>query len=298
MSQSAIAFVTTVFVPMALMLIMFSLGLTLALRDFALLARNAKTVVAGLGGQLILMPLIALGVGILFQLPPELALGLFILGISPAGTTSNALTFVGRGNVALAVVLTALSSLITVFTIPLLLSWALPHFLAGGGGKLPELSVPGTMLQLVRVTILPIAVGMLVHRFAPDFAARMARWLRPTAMVVLVVVIGFSVLISLDMVLDNLVRGGPPIWVLNVLATLAGIAIGRLIGANARDSMTLGIEVGVHNVTLAIFLTLSVLNSLPLAVMQNIYGVVMLINAFILIRWFRGRIVAEEGKGP
>ena len=296
MSQSAIAFVTTVFVPMALMLIMFSLGLTLALRDFALLARNAKTVLAGLGGQLILMPLLALGVGILFQLPPELALGLFILGISPAGTTSNALTFVGRGNVALAVVLTALSSLITVFTIPLLLSWALPHFLAGG--KVPELSVPATMRQLFTITILPIAVGMIIRHFAPDFAARLAKWLRPTALVVLIVVIGFSVLISLDMVLDNIVQGGPPIWVLNVLATLTGLAIGRLIGANARDSMTLGIEVGVHNVTLAIFLTLSVLNSLPLAVMQNIYGVVMLINAGILIRWFRPRVLAEEGKGP
>ncbi|HMJ93311.1 MAG TPA: bile acid:sodium symporter family protein [Allosphingosinicella sp.] len=295
MSQSAIAFVTTVFVPIALMLIMFSLGLTLALRDFALLARNAKTVVAGLLGQLVLMPLLALGVGILFRLPPELALGLFILGISPAGTTSNALTFVGRGNVALAVVLTALSSLVTVFTIPLLLSWALPHFLAGG--NVPVLSVPTTMLQLVRVTVLPIAVGMILRHFAPGFAARLARWLRPTAMIVLIVVIGFSVVISLDMVLDNLVRGGPPIWALNVLATLTGLAIGRLIGANVRDSMTLGIEVGVHNVTLAIFLTLSVLDSLPLAVMQNIYGVVMLINAGILIRWFRPRVLAEEGKG-
>ena len=293
MSPAAVAFVTTVFVPLALMLIMFSLGLTLALRDFALLARNAKLVLAGLGGQLLLMPLLALGVGILFRLPPELALGLFILGISPAGTTSNALTFVGRGNVALAVVLTALSSLITVFTIPLLLSWAIPHFLSGGG-KVPELSVPQTMIQLVRVTVLPVAIGMLVRHFAPGFAARMARWLRPTAMVVLIVVIGFSVLISVDMVLQNVVRGGPPIFVLNVLATLAGLAIGRLIGAGARDSMTLAIEVGVHNVTLAIFITLSVLDSLPLAVMQNIYGVVMLLNASILIRWYRGRVVAEE----
>src|SRR5687768_15231687 len=169
MSPAAIAFVTTVFVPLALMLIMFSLGLTLALRDFALLARNAKLVLAGLGGQLLLMPLLALGVGMLFRLPPELALGLFNLGISPAGTTSNALTFVGRGNVALAIVLTALSSLITVFTIPLLLSWALPYFLSGGGG-MPELSVPGTMIQLVRVTVLPVAAGMTVRHFAPGFA--------------------------------------------------------------------------------------------------------------------------------
>jgi BASS family bile acid:Na+ symporter len=289
--DSFIAFVNTVFVPVGLMLIMFSLGLTLALRDFALLVTNARTVFAGLFGQLAIMPLLALGIGLLFRLPPPLALGLFILAICPAGTTSNALTWLGRGNVALAVTLTALSSLVTVFTIPLLLSWALTHFL--GGGEAPELPVLGTMVQLMRVTILPIAAGMLVRRFAPGFAARLARWLRPTAAIILVVLIAFSVAISLDMVMLNLLRGGPAIWTLNVAAMAAGLAIGRAIGAGARDSMTLAIEVGVHNVTLAIFLTLTVLDNLPLAVLQNIYGVVMLLNAALLIRWFRARIAAE-----
>src|ERR1041384_3112562 len=151
MSPDMIALVNTVFVPIGLALIMFSLGLTLALRDFALLGRNPKPVLAGLAGQLLLMPLLALAIGLIFRLPPELALGLFILVICPAGTTSNALTFVGRGNVALAVVLTALSSLITVFTIPLLLSWALPHFMAAG--EVPKLSIPQTMIQLMRITI-------------------------------------------------------------------------------------------------------------------------------------------------
>jgi BASS family bile acid:Na+ symporter len=149
------------------------------------------------------------------------------------------------------------------------------------------------MMQLMLITILPVAVGMVVRAYAPGVAARLSRWLRPTALVVLIVVIAFSVLVSLEMVLRNLVRGGPAIWTLNVAATLAGVAIGRLIRANARDSMTLGIEVGVHNVTLAIYVTLSVLGSLPLAVTQNIYGVVMLVNAGLLIRWFRPRIAAE-----
>jgi BASS family bile acid:Na+ symporter len=292
LSPDVVALVNTGFVPVALALIMFSLGLTLALRDFRLLLSNAGTVFAGLAGQLLLMPLLALGIGILFRLPSELALGLFVLGICPAGTTSNALTFVGRGNVALAVVLTALSSLVTVFTIPLLLSWALPHFLSAGG-KVPSLSIPRTMMQLMLITILPVAVGMAVRGYAPVVAARLSRWLRPTALVVLIVVIAFSVLVSLEMVLHNLLRGGPAIWTLNVAATLTGVAIGRLIGAKARDSMTLGIEVGVHNVTLAIYVTLTVLGSLPLAVMQNIYGVVMLVNAGLLIRWFRSRIAAE-----
>src|ERR1044071_7952617 len=168
MSPAAIALVTTVFVPVALALIMFSLGLTLAVSDFRLLLTNARTVLAGLAGQLLLMPLLALGIGILFRLPPELALGLFVLGICPAGTTSNALTFVGRGNVALAVVLTALSSLVTVFTIPLLLGWALPWFLAAGGGRVPTLSVPAMILQLARITLAPILVGMVVRHFLPE----------------------------------------------------------------------------------------------------------------------------------
>ena len=291
MSPEFVALVNTGFVPVALMLIMFSLGLTLALRDFRLVLTNAKLVAAGLGGQLLLMPLLALLVGILFQLPPQMALGLFILGISPAGTTSNALTFVGRGNVALAVVLTALSSLVTVLTIPLLLSWALRHFAVEG--QMPQLSILTTMMQLLRVSVVPIAIGMLVRRFAPNLAARMSRWLRPTAAVVLVVVIGFSLVVSLEMVLINLMRAGPAIVVLNLAAMAAGLLVARSIGAGARDSMTLAIEVGVHNVTLAIFLTLTVLNSLPLAVMQNIYGVAMLLNAGLLIRWFRTRIAKE-----
>lgn len=292
MPPETIEFVNTVFVPVGLMLIMFSMGLTLALKDFGLVLGNGRAVGAGLFGQLLVMPLLALAIGILFRLPPELALGVFILGITPAGTTSNALTFVGKGNVALAVVLTALSSLITVFSIPILLSWALPHFLGDGGGTVPELSIPATILQLLRITILPMVVGMLVHRFAPGFASRMARWLRPTSFIVLIGVIVFAVVVSLDMVLANLVQAGPPLWVLNVLAMATGLLLAKLIGVGGRDSMTLAIEVGVHNVTLATFLTLTVLNSLPLAVTQNIYGVVMLVNAMILIRWFRARTAA------
>ena len=293
MSQSWVQFVNTAVVPVGLMLIMFSLGLTLALRDFALVGRSPLLVGAGFATHLLVLPLLGLSIGWLFGLPPELALGLFIVSLCPAGTTSNAMTFVGRGNVALAVVLTALTSLVTVVTIPVILAWAVPWFLSGGGREVPALSVPSVILQLVRITVLPILAGMLVKRFLPDLAARLARWLRPTAFVILVVVIGFSVAVSLEMVLDNLIGATPAIFALNLSAMAFGLLLGRLIGANARDSMTLAIETGVQNVTLAIFLTLTVLGSLPLAVTQNIYGVVMLLNAGLLIRWWRGRIDAE-----
>lgn len=293
MSPEWIQIINTAVVPIGLMLIMFSLGLTLALRDFVIVARRPLLVGAGFATHLFVLPLLGLLIGLLFRLSPEMALGLFIVSLCPAGTTSNALTFVGRGNVALAVVLTALTSLVTVFTIPILLSWAVPWFLDGGGRTVPTLSVPTVILQLVRITVLPIVAGMAVRRFWPDLAARLARWLRPTAFVILIVVIGFSVIVSLEMVIDNLVRATPAILALNLAAMGFGLLLGRLLGAGARDSMTLAIETGVQNVTLAIFLTLTVLGSLPLAVTQNIYGVVMILNASLLIRWWRARIAAE-----
>lgn len=292
MTPEFIAFVNTVWVPGGLMLIMFSMGLTLTLGHFALVLRKPVPVAAGLGGQLFLMPLLALAIGFLFQLSPELALGMFIVAICPAGTTSNALTFVGRGNVALAVVLTALSSLVTVFSIPILLSWALPWFL-GEGGEVPQLSVLNTMRQLATITLVPIAAGMIVRRFFPDFAGRLVPYLRPVAFIILVGVIAFAVAISAEMVLDNLVRVGPAIWVLNVCAMAVGLGLGWAIRTDRRNAMTLAIEVGVHNVTLAIFLTQTVLGSLPLALTQNVYGVVMLLNGTILVRWFRARLDPE-----
>lgn len=293
MSPEAIAFVNQALVPLGLALIMFSMGLTLALRDFAAILSGGRAAVAGLATHLLVLPLLGLGVGALFGLRPELALGLFIISICPAGTTSNALTFVGRGNLALAVVLTLMTSVVTVFTIPLLLRWAVPWFLGGAGGVVPQLDILSTMGQLARITLAPIALGMVVRRFAPGAAAWMAQRLRPTAFIVLVAVIGFSVIVSFDMVVQNSIAATPAIYALNLAAMAFGLLVGRVLGLNQRDRMTLAIETGVQNATLALFLTLTVLGSLPLAVTQNIYGVVMLLNATLLIRWFRGRIARE-----
>lgn len=291
MSDAMIAFINTTFVPVGLMLIMFSMGLTLRLGDFARVITDGRAPLAGLAGQLLAMPLLGLAIGILFRLPPELALGILILGICPAGTTSNALTFIARGNVALAVVLTALSSLVTVFSIPVLLQWGLRHF--GLEGTVPALSVADTMLQLARITVLPVAAGMLVCRFAPEAARKMSGWLRPVSMIVLFGVIAFAVGVSAEMVLANLLNAGPAIWTMNIVAMAVGLGIGRACGVSSRDAMTLAIEVGVQNVTLATFLTLTVLNSLPLAVTQNIYGVAMIVNTLLLVRWFRARFAGD-----
>ena len=155
---------------------------------------------AGFAPHLLVLPLLGLAVGALFRLSPELALGLFIVSLCPAGTTSNALTFVGRGNVALAVVLTALTSLVTVFTIPIVLSWAVPWFLGGRRRhRADACRCPTTIRQLCEITLDPDRR----RHDRPPLRARPSppgsrTWLRPTAFVILVVVIVFSVIVSFE----------------------------------------------------------------------------------------------------
>lgn len=290
MSEEFIALINRAVVPIGLIAIMLSMGLSLKPRDFAEVARNPRAVFGGLFGQLVLLPPLALLVIWIFRLPPAMATGLFILAICPGGITSNAITYAAKANVALAVVLTTLSSLITVFTIPPLMNWALGHFF--GGGDVPPLSIPATMLQLAQMTLAPILTGMLVRYLWPDAAARMTVWLRPASLVVLIAVIGFAVIASLGLVVDNLLHAGPAAYVLNAASMGLGLAIAALLRLDRNDSLTVAIEVGIHNATMATFLSLSVLKSMSLAITPTIYGIIMVANAGLLVRWLRRRDAA------
>lgn len=287
MSDEFIVLVNRVVVPIGLIAIMFSMGLSLRPREFAEVARNPRAVFGGLFGQLVLLPPLAVLVAALFRLPPAMAAGLFILAICPGGITSNAITYAAKANVALAVVLTTLSSLITVFTIPPLLNWALTHYFVAG--EVPPLSVPATMLQLAQMTLAPILGGMLVNRLWPNAAARLTVWLRPASLVVLIAVIAFAVLASAKLVVANLLQAGPAAYLLNAASMALGLGIAALLRLDRNDSLTVAIEVGIHNATMATFLSLTVLKEMSLAITPTIYGIVMIANAGLLVRWLRRR---------
>lgn len=290
MSDDFIALVNRVVVPAGLIAIMFSMGLSLLPRDFAEVARNPRAVFGGLFGQLVLLPPLAVLIIWLFGLPPAMATGLFILAICPGGITSNAITYAAKANVALAVVLTTVSSLITVFTIPPLMNWALSHYFVAG--EVPPLSVPRTMLQLAQMTLAPILAGMLLRHLWPTAAARLSVWLRPASLIVLIAVIAFAVLVSLDLVLKNLLYAGPAAYVLNAASMALGLGIAWLLRLDRNDSLTVAIEVGIHNATMATFLSLSVLKEMSLAITPTIYGIIMVLNAGLLVRWLRRRPAA------
>jgi BASS family bile acid:Na+ symporter len=296
MPPEVVTLVNTAIVPIGLAAIMFSMGLSLSLADFKEVGRNPRAVFGGLFGQLICLPPLAIAISWAFQLPPAMAMGLFILAICPGGITSNAITYAARANVALAVVLTALSSLIVVFTIPALISWGLSHYFLPG--EAPPMSAGRTMMQLAQMTLLPILIGMVLRWWRTGWAERASVWLRPASLVVLVAVILFSVFVSLELVVQNIVRAGPAALVLNLAGMGVGLLIGAVLGLARQDRLTVAIEVGVQNATMATFLSLTILNDLALAITPTIYGVIMVLNAGLLVRWFKTRAARSAAQTP
>ncbi|MGB3636992.1 MAG: bile acid:sodium symporter [Rivularia sp. (in: cyanobacteria)] len=166
------SFLTTVFLPLALFIIMLGMGLGLTLNDFKRVFIQSKAVILGLIAQLIVLPTIGFLLATIFPLSPELAVGVMILAACPGGPTSNMVSYLVRGNVALSITLTAISSLITVFTIPIVVNLAMQKFM----GEAIALQLPflKTLIQIAVITFIPVALGMLLHRYAPQFAA--LRW--------------------------------------------------------------------------------------------------------------------------
>ena len=153
---------TTIALPVALGIIMFGLGLTLTPRDFARVARQPKAVVVALACQLLLLPAICFGLVLLFRLPPVLAVGMLLLSASPGGTTANLYSHLFRGDVALNISLTAVNSVISVVTLPLIANLSIAYFLPGQG----QLGIDvGEALKVVAIVLLPVALGMLVRRW-------------------------------------------------------------------------------------------------------------------------------------
>ncbi|MGB7488033.1 MAG: bile acid:sodium symporter family protein, partial [Phormidesmis sp.] len=172
------SFLTAVFLPLALFIIMLGMGLGLTLSDFKRIATAPRSVLLGLFAQLVMLPLVGFLLASTFSLSPELAVGVMVLAACPGGPTSNMVTYLAGGNVALSITLTAISSLITVFTIPLVVNLSVRRFI----GENISLQLPfgQTVVQIAVVTLIPVALGMMLHRWAPQFSAQVeksVKWL-------------------------------------------------------------------------------------------------------------------------
>ncbi len=161
---------TTVFLPIALGIIMLGMGMSLTVEDFKRIFVLPKAVITGLILQLFLLPLTGWFIANVFKLPSELSVGLMILAICPGGATSNLITHLAKGDVALSITLTAITSCITVLSIPFLLNISMHQFL--GSGQMIKLNIPQTILQIFMITVLPVSIGMILNSKKPELSRK------------------------------------------------------------------------------------------------------------------------------
>jgi BASS family bile acid:Na+ symporter len=264
---------TTVALPLALALVMFGLGLSLAPADFARVGRQPRAVLIALALQLLVLPAVCFGLVLAFDLPPLLAVGLMLLAASPGGTTANLFSHLFRGDVALNITLTAVNSLIAVVTLPLITNLAIAYFDPSDGGSLGLQF--GKTLQVFAIVLVPVALGMLVRNRATGFADRMDKPVRILSAVVLALVIVGTIVAERDDIGGYIGDVGLPALLFCLASLAAGFYVPRALGIVRRQAIASAFEIGVHNGTLAIAVAISVLDSVELAVPAAVYSVLM-----------------------
>lgn len=277
---------STIGLPIALGIIMFGLGLSLTVGDFARVLKQPKAVFIALACQLVMLPAICFGLVLLFKLPPVLAVGMMMLAASPGGTTANLYSHLFRGDVALNISLTAVNSVIAVITLPIITNLAIAYFNPFDN----HLGLQWRKaLEVFAIVLLPVILGMLVRKFWPGFADRMDTPVRIASMLILILVIVGAVLTNRAILAEHF-------WSLagiTALFCLVSLAVGfwvpRVFGVGERQAIASSFEIGIHNATLAIVIAQTVLGSAELALPAAVYGVLMFFIALGFGFLIRGR---------
>ena len=286
-SLALVTLVNSVIIPICLFLIMMGMGLTLVTNDFNRVLKYPKAVGIGLTNQLILLPIIGFALANIMPLRPEYAVGVMLLVLCPGGTTSNLFTYLAKGDVALSVTMTAIASVITVFTIPIVLSFSLIYFM--GSGSAFELPVLKTVLTLVLLTIVPISIGMLIKRYAPAVADRSQIYVSRFGVLFLTFLVLFLGYVQRDIIVDAFIATGPVSIILNLSTMALGYYSSKWFGLNLAQRTSVTLEVGLQNSTLSIFMALTLLSNYDMSMMPAIYTLVMFLTAGILVRIFSAR---------
>jgi len=265
--------VSTMFLAASLIIIMLGMGLSLIADDFKRIIVYPKAIFVGLVNQLILLPLIGFAIAISFPLTPEIAIGLMILAACPGGPTSNLITHLAKGDTALSVTLTALSSFITILTIPFIINFALIHFL--DEGQMIQLDVVETITRIFIIIIIPIIIGMVIRRYREKFALRMANPVRKASGIVIALVIIGILVKERENIVSYFQQAGIVALVLNVATMLVGYYSAKIFKIKDKRAISISIESGIQNGTLAMTIAIVLLGSTELAITPAIYSLLM-----------------------
>lgn len=274
----------TLFLPIALGIIMLGLGLSLTLADFARVVKFPKPVLIGLGCQLLLLPLVCFFLAKAFGLAPALAVGLMLLAASPGGTTANLYSHLAHGDVALNITLTAVNSVIAVLTMPLIVNLSLAYFMEG------DQALPLQFTKVIQVFVIvlgPVAIGLWIRSRFPGFAERMEKPVKIISALFLLIIIILAVVKDWQTFVDYAPLVGGAALAFNLISLAVGYWVPRLCKLSLRQSIAIGMEIGIHNGTLAIALALSpmLLNNATMSIPAAIYSIIMFFTAAAFGWW-------------
>jgi len=286
-----------ILINLVLAIIMFGVGLSLTISDFKNIFFNPKAIIIGLSTQIFIIPLIAFFIAGIFNVSPEQKVGIVLVSTCASGASSNLITHMVKGNVALAISMTTMNSFLTLVTLPFIVNLALNHFLhASTSIDLPYFE---TILQIFLVTIAPATLGVIVRRINLHLAQISEKPLKIILPALLLVVFTVKFLAKKSyggsgITSHELIVLFPPMLILNALAMTAGYFIAKLFKLNFRNQFTIAIEVGLHNTALALVVASTIIRSTEMEKPALVYALFTIFSALLFIFALKGKNIIKE----
>lgn len=262
---------TTVGLPLALGIIMFGLGLSLTVDDFRRVRQHPRAVLIALVCQLVLLPAVCFGLVLALDLPPLLGIGMLLLAASPGGTSANLFSHLFHGDVALNVTLTAINSIIAIFTLPIITNLAISYY-----DREDSVSLQFTkVVEVFAVVLVPVVIGMLVRSARPGFAARADKPVRIGSAIILAVLVIGVMIDQRDKIADYFGDVGLATGLFCAISLVIGYVVPKALGVTEAQAIASSMEIGVHNATLAIYIAVEVLDTTEISVPAAVYSIFM-----------------------
>ena len=277
--------ITEIFLPLSLAFIMFSLGLGLTIEDFSRVIKQPKDFLIGLICQIILLPIVAFFIVKVWPISPELAIGVIIISVAPGGVTSNILTFLSKGDVALSISLTAIVSLLSVITVPYVLISSI--YLLGYDSLIKDISLISMAIQMFLIVAIPTLIGMILRKFLTNFAIKFGSIANKISIFLFVFVLIGAIVSEKDNIIEYFAEAGLVTLFLNILMMILAFYIASFFGSAPPQKKAISIECGLQNGTLAIFIGTTLFNGGAYIIPAATYSIIMFITSLIFIFFVR-----------
>ena len=279
-------FITDVVLPLALAFIMFTLGLGLSFGDFVKVAKSPKNFLIGITSQLIFLPLVALLIVFVWPLKPELAIGLMLIAAAPGGVTSNILTSFAKGDVALSISMTAVMSLLSVISVPIVLGISMGFI---SDTALGSISLTGIAISMFLIVTLPVLLGMIFRASLSYLTKRIEKVSKMLSTILFVLVLIGAILAERENLFKYFAQTGLVVLVLNILMMVIAFYWAKTFGMGSAQQKAISLECGLQNGTLAIFVGISVFGGGLYIIPAATYSVIMYLTSLIFIYFIRNR---------